>query len=54
MSEKYQPSKLATLQLHENCKKMRRQDIDFTTGRVDSSDTTKDLNASYHHEIDKL
>lgn len=30
------------------------QQIDFTTGRVDSSDTSRDLQSSYHHEIDKL
>lgn len=30
------------------------QQIDFTTGRVDSSDKSRDLQSSYHHEIDKL
>lgn len=30
------------------------QDIDFNTGIVDSSDTSKDLKASYDHEIDAL
>lgn len=30
------------------------QTIDFTTGKVDSTDTSKDLTASYEHEIQKL
>lgn len=30
------------------------QQIDFKTGRVDSSDLSKDLNASYHEQIDSL
>lgn len=30
------------------------QEIDFVTGRVDSSDLSRDLQSSYHHEIDKL
>lgn len=30
------------------------QDIQFSTGRVDSSDTTKDIHVSYDHAIDLL
>ena len=30
------------------------QEIDFKTGRVDSSNTTKDIHVSYDHEIEKL
>lgn len=30
------------------------QEIDFKTGKVDSSDTTKDIHVSYDHEIDNL
>lgn len=30
------------------------QEIDFKTGRVDSSDTTKDIHVSYDHEIEAL
>lgn len=30
------------------------QEIDFKTGRVDSSDTSKDLHVTYDHEIDAL
>jgi hypothetical protein len=30
------------------------QNIDFKTGRVDSSDTTADLHVTYDHEIDSL
>lgn len=30
------------------------QEIDFKTGRVDSSDTSKDLHVTYDHEIDIL
>lgn len=30
------------------------QDIDFVTGRVDSSDLTRDLNASYNEQINSL
>lgn len=30
------------------------QDIDFKTGYVDSSDTSKDLHVTYDHEIDEL
>ena len=30
------------------------QTIDFATGKVDSTDTSKDLTASYEHEIQKL
>lgn len=30
------------------------QEIDFKTGRVDSSDLSKDLHVTYDHEIDKL
>lgn len=30
------------------------QEIDFKTGQVDSTDTTKDLHVTYDHEIDEL